>query len=86
MKISNYILQEAKVPAIAFDAHGDYLDRPKNSHRNGMTGKGKARRVVGKSRCPKCGRNSLVREKDGWEGAKPRIVCAYVGCREVVSK
>jgi hypothetical protein len=47
---------------------------------------GKSRRVVGKSRCPKCGRNSLVREKDGWEGAKPRIVCAYVGCREVVSK
>jgi hypothetical protein len=42
--------------------------------------------VVGKSRCPKCGCNSLVREKDGWKGAKPRIVCAYVGCREVVSK
>jgi hypothetical protein len=46
----------------------------------------KAKYVVGKSRCPKCGRNSLVREKDGWEGAKPRIVCAYVGCLEVVSK
>lgn len=41
---------------------------------------GKARRVVGKSRCPKCGRNSLVREKDGWKGAKTRVVCAYVGC------
>ncbi len=52
MKISNYIMQEAmgkacqsklkfKVSAIAFDAHGDYLDRARNSHRNGMTGKGK---------------------------------------------
>ena len=51
MKISNYIVQEAmekacqsklkfKVSAIAFDTHGDYLDRARNSHRNGMTGKG----------------------------------------------
>lgn len=52
MKISNYIMQEAvekacqsklkfKVSAIAFDTHGDYLDRARNTHRNGMTGKGK---------------------------------------------
>jgi len=52
--------------------------------KNDQTPKSKVK--FGKSRCPKCGRNSLVREKDGWKGAKPRIVCAYVGCLEVVSK
>ena len=45
----------------------------------------RTQKVVGNSRCPKCGRKSLVVEKDGWDGAKSRTVCAFAGCAEVVN-
>lgn len=41
--------------------------------------------MVSNSRCPKCGRKSLVVEKDGWVGAKPRTTCGFAGCMEVVN-
>ena len=44
----------------------------------------KEQQIVDNSRCPKCGRKSLIIEKDGWVGAQPRIVCAFAGCAEVV--
>lgn len=42
------------------------------------------KKITVNSKCPKCGRRSLITEHYGWAGAKPRIVCVFAGCGEVI--